>query len=45
MPITLGRGTSLWEGLDDDVADGFTIESLTTPHGLTHQFWNRRAQS
>ncbi|TCK20156.1 dihydrofolate reductase family protein [Pseudonocardia endophytica] len=40
VPITLGRGVSLWEGLGD-VADRFTVESITSPSGLTHQLWNR----
>ncbi|WP_235735232.1 dihydrofolate reductase family protein [Nocardioides alcanivorans] len=41
VPVTLGRGVSLFEGLDDVAAD-YAVESLTSPSGLTHQFWNRR---
>lgn len=41
VPVTLGRGVSLWDGVAD-AADRFTIESVTTPSGLTHQFWNRK---
>lgn len=40
VPITLGRGVSLWEGLGG-VEKDYTIESLTTASGLTHQLWNR----
>ncbi|MBO0747876.1 MAG: dihydrofolate reductase family protein [Acidimicrobiaceae bacterium] len=42
VPITLGGGVSLWDGLAG-VQDRFTIESVTTASGLTHQFWNRTA--
>jgi dihydrofolate reductase len=41
VPITLGRGVSLLEGCGD-IADRFTIESVTSPSGLVHQLWNRR---
>ena len=42
VPVTLGRGVWLWEGLEGVERD-FTIESLTTASGLTHQLWNRKA--
>lgn len=42
VPVTLGRGVWLWEGLEGLEQD-FTIESLTTATGLTHQLWNRKA--
>lgn len=41
VPVTLGRGVWLWEGLEGLEQD-FTIESLTTASGLTHQLWNHR---
>lgn len=41
VPITLGRGVSLWEGLRG-LEDRFTIETLTSPSGITHQLWNKR---
>ena len=44
VPITLGRGVSLWEGLSG-VEDRFTLETVTTPSGVTHQLWNRRASN
>jgi hypothetical protein len=34
---------SLWEGLSG-TEDRFTVESVTSPSGLTHQFWNRNGQ-
>jgi len=42
VPIVLGHGVSLWDGLDG-LHERFTVESVTTPSGLTHQLWNRRA--
>ncbi|HWI33675.1 MAG TPA: hypothetical protein VNS83_05140 [Lapillicoccus sp.] len=39
VPITLGRGVSLWEGTSGVETD--TIESIGSPSGLTHQLWNR----
>jgi dihydrofolate reductase len=42
VPITLGRGVPLWAGMEG-VQDRFTIESVSSPSGLTHQFWNRKA--
>ena len=40
VPVTLGRGVSLWEG-SSGLEDRFTIESVTSPSGLTHQLWNK----
>jgi hypothetical protein len=41
VPVTLGRGVSLWEG-SSGLEDRFTIESVTSPSGLTHQLWNKK---
>jgi dihydrofolate reductase len=41
VPITLGRGVHLWEGLTG-LEDRFTIETFASPSGLTHQLWNRK---
>ena len=41
VPVTLGRGVWLWEGLEGLEKD-FTIETITTASGLTHQLWNRK---
>ena len=40
VPIVLGEGVSLWEG-SSGIEDRFDVESVTSPSGLTHQFWNR----
>jgi dihydrofolate reductase len=42
VQITLGQGVPLFAGIDD-VQDRFTMESVASPSGLTHQFWNRNA--
>lgn len=40
LPITLGRGTSLCEGLGA-IEDAYTVESFTSSSGITHQLWNK----
>jgi dihydrofolate reductase len=35
VPIVLGRGERLWDGLEG-LEERFTIESVTTPSGVTH---------
>jgi dihydrofolate reductase len=40
VPITLGRGVSLWAGLSG-LEERFTIETVTSQSGLTHQLWNK----
>ncbi|MDT7553866.1 MAG: hypothetical protein QOI16_2402 [Pseudonocardiales bacterium] len=44
VPIILGRGASLWEGLSG-LEERFAVETITSPSGVTHQFWNRTAGS
>lgn len=41
VPIILGRGTRLWDGLEGLEA-GYRIESVTTPSGVTHLTFTRR---
>lgn len=41
VPIVLGTGVSLWEGLGG-IEDRFDIESISTGQGVVHQFWNRK---
>jgi dihydrofolate reductase len=41
VPITLGRGVSIWDGVSG-IEDRFTVETITSPSGLTHQLWNKR---
>jgi dihydrofolate reductase len=42
VPVTLGRGVSLWEGLSG-IEDRFTIETIASPSGVTHQLWNNKS--
>ena len=44
VPITLGRGVSLWEGLGG-FQDEWTVETASSSTGVTHQFWNRKGPS
>ena len=41
VPILLGRGESLWEGLEG-LEERFAIESLSSPSGVTHVTFTRR---
>ena len=41
VPIVLGRGARLWDGLES-LEDRFTVESVTTPSGVTHLTFVRR---
>lgn len=41
VPITLGRGERLWDGLEE-LEQRFRIESVTSPSGVIHMtFWRR----
>lgn len=40
VPIVLGRGVRLWESLEG-LEDRFTVESVTTPSGVTHVTFTR----
>ncbi len=42
VPILLGRGVRLWDGLEGLERD-FDIESVTSPSGVTHVSFTRRA--
>ena len=42
VPILLGRGVRLWDGLEGVERD-FDIESVTSPSGVTHVSFTRRA--
>lgn len=44
VPIVLGHGTSLWDGLAG-LQDRFEVESVGSSGGLTHQLWNRKARA
>ncbi|MEV1202549.1 dihydrofolate reductase family protein [Microbispora rosea] len=41
VPIVLGRGERLWDGLEG-LEERFGIESVTTPSGITHMTFTRR---
>jgi dihydrofolate reductase len=41
VPIVLGRGERLWDGLDE-LEQRFEIESVSSPTGVTHVSLNRR---
>ena len=41
VPILLGRGESLWDGLEG-LEEGFAIESVSSPSGVTHVTFTRR---
>jgi len=40
VPILLGRGESVWDGLED-LEQRFTIESVSSPSGVTHVTFTR----
>lgn len=42
VPILLGRGVRLWDGLEGLEAD-YDVASATTPSGVTHVTFERRA--
>ncbi|WP_210651185.1 dihydrofolate reductase family protein [Nocardioides sp. SYSU D00065] len=42
VPIVLGRGTRLWDGLDG-LEDDFDVEAVSSPSGVTHLTFTRRA--
>ena len=41
-PIVLGRGTRVWDGLEA-LEDGYDIEAVSSPSGVTHLTFSRRA--
>lgn len=42
VPILLGRGVRLWDGLDD-LQDGYRIEATSSPSSVTHLTFTRRS--
>ncbi|MDH6109261.1 hypothetical protein P3T36_000033 [Kitasatospora sp. MAP12-15] len=40
VPIVLGRGERLWDGLEG-LEQRFQVESVTTPSGITHLTFTR----
>ncbi|HET9171893.1 MAG TPA: dihydrofolate reductase family protein [Actinospica sp.] len=43
VPIVLGRGERLWEG-QEGLEERFDVESVTSPSGVTHVVFNRKAR-
>jgi dihydrofolate reductase len=41
VPIVLGRGEGLWNGLED-LEQGFDVEAVSSPSGVTHLTFTRR---
>lgn len=44
VPIVLGRGERLWDGLEG-IDQQFDIETVASPSGVTHRLFTRRAQA
>jgi dihydrofolate reductase len=44
VPILLGRGERLWEGLES-LEDRFNVEAVSSPSGVTHLTFTRRSKS
>lgn len=42
VPIVLGRGVRLWDGLEA-LEDGFDVEAVSSPSGVTHLTFERTA--
>ena len=42
VPILLGRGVRLWDGLEG-LEDDYAIEATSSPSGVTHVTFTRRA--
>jgi dihydrofolate reductase len=40
VPIVLGRGVRLWDGLEG-LHERYSVETLTVPSGATHLFFSR----
>ena len=43
VPIVLGTGVRIWDHLAG-LEDRFSVESISTSSGLTHQLWNRNGR-
>ena len=42
MPIVLGRGVRVWDGLEA-LEETYDIEAVSSPSGVTHLTFTRRA--
>jgi dihydrofolate reductase len=43
VPIVLGRGVRLWDGLES-LEEAYDIEAVSTPHGVTHLTFTAKSQ-
>ncbi len=43
VPVVLGRGVRLWDGLEG-IEERFEVEAVSTPSGVTHVTFTRRAR-
>ena len=41
VPIVLGRGVRLWDGLEA-LQEGYEIEAVSAPSGVTHLTFHRK---
>ncbi len=44
VPIVLGRGVRLWDGLEG-LDETFAIEAVSSPSGVTHLTFTRRGDA
>ena len=44
VPIMLGRGARLWDGLEG-IEESYNVESVSSPSGVTHLTFTRRGRS
>lgn len=44
VPIVLGRGVRIWDGLEA-LEEGYDIEAVSSPSGVTHFTFNRRSST
>ncbi len=44
VPIVLGRGVRLWDGLES-LEDGYDVEAVSSPSGVTHLTFTRKAST
>ena len=44
VPIVLGRGVRVWDGLEA-LEEAFDVEAVSSPSGVTHLTFTRRAAS
>jgi hypothetical protein len=42
VPIVLGRGVRLWDGLEG-LEEAYRVEAVSTPSGVTHFTFTRKA--